>query len=168
MKRFVRIGRRFGHRTRILANLFLEIAKRLLELRVFALEGSMRQIVHDDIRIHAVSFDEPFALGPIYAEFGGGSDPAIYQKIVRREPAFAAPRAHSNYLPETQAMESFGEGFAIRRSTGRIERRCGPGRRTACSRWDCRHAAASKTRPCAAISRAATNRCFPRDCGARQ
>src|SRR5579884_29611 len=113
MKRFVRIGRRFGHGTRILANLFLEIAKRLLELRVFSLEGSVRQIVHHDIRIHTVSFDEPFALWPMYAEFRGGSDPAIYQKIVRREPDFAAPRAHSNYFPETQAMESFGEGFAI-------------------------------------------------------
>src|SRR5262245_42507069 len=73
----------------------------------------MREIVHDDVRLDAVAFNQPFAFGPVDAVFGGGGDAFVHEPIVERKPDFAAPSAGSDYFAEAETFEAFGEGFAV-------------------------------------------------------
>ena len=53
------------------ADAFLKMRDRRLELRIVPIEGCMRQVVHQDIRVDAMSFNEPFAFRAVNAVLGG-------------------------------------------------------------------------------------------------
>src|SRR5690348_8256307 len=78
-----------------------------------AFECSVRQIVHHDVRVHAVAFNQPLALGRIYSELRGSSNSVVHYRIIRREPNFAAPGPHADNFAEAETLESFGERFAV-------------------------------------------------------
>ena len=59
-------------------------SRRGIELCVIASEGGVREIVHGNVRVHAVAFDQPFAVGPVDACFRGGSDAMVCQVVVER------------------------------------------------------------------------------------
>ena len=71
LNRFIWMGRRRRDRHGFEPDAFLEVGDRGLELRVFPIEGRMGQVVHHNIRIDAVSFNEPFAFGAVNAMLGG-------------------------------------------------------------------------------------------------
>ncbi len=58
----VRMIGRFGRRARILLYQFLQMFNSCFQLRVMSVEGRIRRIVHDDIRIDTVPLDEPLPL----------------------------------------------------------------------------------------------------------
>ena len=61
-ERLVRMIGRFGRRARILLYQFLQVFNSCFQLRVMSIEGCVRRIVHDDIRIDTVTLDEPLPL----------------------------------------------------------------------------------------------------------
>src|ERR1700744_265897 len=80
MRRYVRSGHRFGD------DLLLKIVDGGLELCIFPFESSEPQVVDDDIRIDAMTFDEPFLFGAEDTELRGGGDPVIDEGIVAGKP----------------------------------------------------------------------------------
>jgi hypothetical protein len=50
-----------------------------VELRVVSGECGVREIIHDNVEIDAVAFDEPFALRAVDADFSGRGDSLISQ-----------------------------------------------------------------------------------------
>ena len=67
---------------RIVFDLLLEEVKSGLKLGVGSAEGGVRQIVDDDVRVNAVAFNKPCAVGAIDAEFGGGCEAVIGLRII--------------------------------------------------------------------------------------
>src|SRR5206468_10245627 len=81
---------------------------------VLAVEGGVGQGVDDDVRVHAVAFDEPGAFGAIDTRFGGGGDAVVDQPVVHAEPDLATPGAGADHLAQAKPAEAFRERFAIR------------------------------------------------------
>src|SRR5229473_2624263 len=114
LERFVRIRRRLGNRPWVLPDLLLQILQRGIELRVISLKRSMRKIVHDNIRVHTVPFDEPLPFGPIDSSFRRRSDSAVRQPIARRQPDLASPGAHADHSSQSQPAKALGKRLAVR------------------------------------------------------
>ena len=52
------------NRPRVLLDLGEQVFDRGVELGILALEGRMGQVVHDDVGVEAVAFDEPLPFWP--------------------------------------------------------------------------------------------------------
>src|SRR5712691_11264997 len=95
------------------ADFVLQVINCFLELGVFAFEGGVGQVVHDNVRVNPVAFDQPLAFRTVNANLGGGSDAFIDEPIARAEPNLTAPGARANDFAKTETLETFGEGLAI-------------------------------------------------------
>src|SRR5215469_3221076 len=93
LERLVGIGRDLGNRSRILADLFLQVLQGSVKLRVAALEGGVRKIVNNHIRIYPVPFDQPLAIGSVDTYFSCGGDSAVGEGVACGEPDLASPGA---------------------------------------------------------------------------
>ncbi len=94
-------------------DLLLQMLEGGLELGVFSPERRVRQVVHDDVRVNPVTFDQPFAFRSINAMFCCRRDSFIHQPIVERKPDFAAPGASADDLAQTQPFEALGKCLPI-------------------------------------------------------
>src|SRR5579863_6881444 len=113
MERLVGVIRRSRQRRWLLANQALQMLDGGIELCVLAQGGCVRQVVHDNIRIHAVTFDEPGLLRAVNPDFSGTGDSAVCQEIAEAQPNLAAPGARPDYFTETQAAKPFRKRLAI-------------------------------------------------------
>src|ERR1700733_12645639 len=113
-KGFVRIIRRSGHWIRLVVDKLLQMLDRGVELRVLTLEGCVRKIIDDDVRIDAMAFDQPGALWSKDSGLAGRCDPAIRQIVAGAEPDLAAPRSGADNFPESQAPETLCKRLAVR------------------------------------------------------
>src|SRR4030095_12015758 len=84
-----------------------------LELGIAAIEGFVRKIVDNDVRVHTVAFDQPGTFRTIDSDFRGGSHAAVYEPPLGREPDFSAPGASANELAQPKPATTFGERLAI-------------------------------------------------------
>ncbi len=82
-------------------------------MRILALKGRVWKIVHYDVGIHAVPFDQPFSLRTVHAVLRRGSNSLVDQAIRRRQPDLAAPGPHSDHFSEPEPPEAFGKSLAI-------------------------------------------------------
>ena len=105
LKRFDGISGSLWHGPRILLDFLFQIFHGGVQLSIASGEGSVRQVIHDNVRIDPVSFDQPFALRPVHTEFRGGGDSLVRQSIAGGKPDFAAPRASADNFSDVQSLE---------------------------------------------------------------
>src|SRR6187431_2617715 len=84
---------------------FLEVFDRCIELRVTALEGPVREVVHDNVRINAVTFDEPLSIRTVDTHLGSCGHAAIHEPALCAQPNLTAPRAGADDLTEAQLFK---------------------------------------------------------------
>lgn len=73
-----------GDGARVLLDFVLEKFDGGFELSVVAFEGGVGKIVHGDVGVDAMAFDEPPAVGTIDAEFGSSGDSAVGEEVAGR------------------------------------------------------------------------------------
>src|SRR5579885_616342 len=100
LQALLRICRRRRHGVWMIADQLLQILDPRFQLRVLAPEGGVRQVIHYDVRIDAVAFDEPLTFRSVHAHFGSGRDALVRQGISHRKPDLAAPGACTNHLSQ--------------------------------------------------------------------
>src|SRR5215510_15508058 len=106
---------RFWRRARILLYQFLQVFNSCFQLRVMSIEGRIRQIVHDYIRIDTVTLDKPLPLWRVYADLRSRSDTSVRQLIRRRQPNLTAPGPVTNDFSKAQHSEALRKALAVAR-----------------------------------------------------
>ena len=101
------------HGPRIVFDLLLKEIDCGLELCVASRECCVWEIVDDDVRVDAMAFDEPLAVGAVHAVFRGCCNAVVGLDVASGEPDFAAPGAGSDDFAHGEMLEAFGEGFAV-------------------------------------------------------
>lgn len=86
---------------------------RSFQLRVFPLKRRMGQVIHDEIRINAMTFDEPLAFRSVHADFSGARHAAVHEPALGGQPDFAAPGARADDFAESESFEALAERFAV-------------------------------------------------------
>jgi len=102
------------HGPRIVFDLLLKEIDCGLELCVASRECCVWEIVDDDVRVDAMAFDEPLAVGAVHAVFRGCCNAVVGLDVASGEPDFAAPGAGSDHFAHLKMLEAFSESFAIR------------------------------------------------------
>src|SRR5262245_44646363 len=98
---------------RFLLDHLLQVPDCGVELGVLAIERSVRQIVHDDVWIDSMPFDQPSAFRAVHAVFRCGCDTLIDQKVVGAQPDLTAPGARANQLAEAETPEALAERLTV-------------------------------------------------------
>src|SRR5689334_22118960 len=111
-ERLVGILRRRWNWSWVFGNQFLQVLHRRFELRVFPFKSRVRQVIHDNVWIDTVTFDQPLALRPIHTNFRRRRHAAIHQPALCRKPHFPAPRSRADDLTQSKSLEAFAERFA--------------------------------------------------------
>src|SRR5262249_11040006 len=112
--RLVRIIRRWRHRIRFLADKLLQVMDSRFELRVLAGEGRMRQVIHDEVRVDPMAFDQPGALRPVDADLASRRNAAVRQPVPGAEPDLSTPGSSADHLAKAKTAKAFAEGLAVR------------------------------------------------------